>query len=130
MILPSFIMLPRKTLKDKKIMMNFNTVKTLHHMQYNIVKKAFKEQIKPLFKDFEAIDGQCKVKYKITAHNKRKFDLLNIVTIIDKFLLDALQDFGIIEEDNFEIVIGYEVEFGGIDSTLKERLIEVELEKK
>lgn len=53
--------------------------------------------------DFK-IEGEVKIQYDYYAPDKRKRDLMNVISVVDKFFQDALVERGCIEDDNLSIV--------------------------
>ena len=124
MTVPTFVILPRKTKADKKIHLNINTYRNLNHMVNNQCKKVFYEAFRPeLIKwkkeygyllDYNKSMFKMKLHYTITAANKRKFDVSNILSIVDKFAADCLVKEGFLVDDNWEYLSGAEYTFGGV----------------
>jgi len=54
-------------------------------------------------------------KYTITSANQRKFDIANMLSIIDKFACDALVKAQIIQDDDFKQIKEVVYRFGGVD---------------
>lgn len=61
------------------------------------------------------IDRGIFITYILYSGSKRRRDLRNITTVIDKFLCDALVAYGIIPDDNCNICNGFMDLYGGID---------------
>lgn len=40
---------------------------------------------------------------------------MNVISVVDKFLMDALQKKGVIKDDHYKIVEWPSFEFGGVD---------------
>ena len=57
----------------------------------------------------------CKVTYTIYYPTKRAFDIDNIGSVITKFTHDALVEFEILEDDNYNFVNEIVYKFGGVD---------------
>ena len=121
---PTFVILPRKTKADKKIHLNLNTYRNMNHILNNQCKKAFYEAFRPellrwkseygYLLDYDKSMFKMKLRYTITAANKRKFDVCNILSIVDKYASDCLVAEGFIPDDNWEYLSGAEYSFGGI----------------
>jgi Holliday junction resolvase RusA-like endonuclease len=108
------INVPLRVMVGKKpFMLNLNTYRNAYYQILNQAKKNFKELIKPQLHKLPVL-GKITIHYTIYYKDKRKFDLDNIVSVIAKFFQDALVENGIIEEDNYTIVIGSSNSFGGI----------------
>ena len=113
---PTFVVLPRKTKDDKKVHLNLNTYRNMNYIMNNICKVAFYEAFKPeMDKHKQRFTGdKLKFTYTITAANKRKFDISNILSIVDKFACDCLVKEGFFEDDNWQYLIDVNYRFGGI----------------
>jgi len=108
------LIVPLRTMVGKKwFSLNLNHFRNAHYQILNQAKKNFKELIRPQLHKLPIL-GKITIHYTIYYKDKRKFDLDNIVSVIAKFTQDALVENGIIEEDNYTIVIGSSNSFGGI----------------
>jgi len=102
-ILPLFIMLPRKTKADKKAIINLNNYPNWHYMTYNEIKKNYQIALYPQLTGLK-LGGEISIKYKLFKGTRRKSDKMNVLAVQDKFLCDALTRYECIEDDNDEIV--------------------------
>ena len=99
-VLPISVILPRKRVKDKKIMLNLNVYRNLHFQVNN--------QVKELFKPIEADQFKAEkisIGYLVRKTTKRKYDTMNIISIVDKFFLDWLVENEYIPDDTCNNVI-------------------------
>jgi hypothetical protein len=67
-----------------------------------------------LLKEFEPIAGQFKTRYTYYYKNPSS-DASNVVTQIEKFMLDALIEINVIDNDNVKCHIGSSWKVGGCD---------------
>lgn len=82
-------------------MLGLNWYGTAHYRARNKVKQDFHKMIdKNLSEDYK-LKSPIKTSYRLYYKNKLS-DAGNIVSVIDKFLLDALQETGIIVNDNVQ----------------------------
>ena len=93
-ILPISVTLPRKRKNDKKVMLNLNVYRNLHFHVNNDVKNNFSPMLLQYFKA-----EKIKISYRIEKTTKRKFDTMNIISIVDKFFLDWLIENEYIPDD-------------------------------
>ena len=104
-ILPRSVVLPRKTKKNKVIRLNLNVYRNLHHHVEGQVKKLFKPLLLP--DKFRA--SNIRVSYIIYPNQKRSFDIMNSLVIVDKYFLDWLVAENYIPDDSWK-----HVEYGSI----------------
>tara|TARA_R110001599_G_scaffold97429_1_gene251287 strand:- start:3789 stop:4184 length:396 start_codon:yes stop_codon:yes gene_type:complete len=102
-ISPLFVTLPRKTVKDKRIALNMNTYRNLHHRISNDAKKAYSEALKEQLRNL-SIQTPVEVTYKVYKASKRRLDKMNVISVVSKFLLDSITDYGCWEDDNDDYV--------------------------
>ena len=141
---PTFVMIPKKTKADEKVILNLNTTRNMNRFKLGNVKNEFYNQFKPemdrvrveynlklqskvnFYKRVFKVDyePEFKLRYTITAANKRKFDISNMCSIIDKFACDCLVKYGFMPDDNWEYLTEVTYAFGGM---AKERTCKLEL---
>ena len=120
--LPLTVTLPRKTKADKVFILNLNNYRNTHHMTLNQAKVKYKELIYELMltrsgKYVAPIlpPPPYLFTYTIFPGSMRTFDVNNVCSIIDKFAADALQELGIIKNDNFKFIPESVFKFGSVD---------------
>ena len=112
-ILPIYgIVKPTKNNKNCAITLNWS--RSAHYRDYGKAKKAFKLLMNNQFRKSDKFEGQIKIDYVYYA-NKKGTDLDNFVGMARKFFQDALSEFGLIEDDNTNIIIASSEVYGGID---------------
>ena len=95
--------------------------------QINEVKKAYHELIRlKLLSNKEKIKGSYQVRYKYFYKNDNS-DLKNVTSVIDKFFNDALQELGIVKNDNVKYFKESIDRVGGMDK--KNPRVEIEVEE-
>jgi len=90
----------------KKFQLNLNYYRNAHYQILNKAKIQFKNNLLRDYPDLACM-GQASeifIEYTVIPNNKRKFDTGNLISIVEKFFLDALVDSGAIEDDNYTIV--------------------------
>jgi len=102
-ISPLFVTLPRKTVKDKRIALNMNTYRNLHHRISNDAKKAYSEALREQLEGL-SIQTPVEVTYKVYKASKRRLDKMNVISVVSKFLLDSITEYGCWEDDNDDYV--------------------------
>lgn len=100
---PTYIDLPRKTKKDKRVSLNLNTYRNLHHFINNEVKVKYKEQMQ---EQLEGKTFRTPIEIKFTLHkkNRGRSDRSNALSIVEKFFCDALVELGCIPDDSDEYI--------------------------
>jgi hypothetical protein len=94
-------MLPRKTKEDKKVMLNLNVYRNLNHFVLNDIKTLFQ----PKYFDTEHKCYQSAIiSYGVFKIGARKFDTMNIVSVVDKFFCDWLVKNEWLPDDNCDII--------------------------
>lgn len=111
-ISPLYVMVPRKN-GAKKIALNLNVYRNMHHHINNQVKKAYKELMRGQLVKLQPLKWPVKVKYRY--YLRQKCDVGNIHAVVDKFFLDALVELGRLPDDNIQFVAGASYMFAGID---------------
>ena len=98
-ISPLFVMLPRKTRASKRVSLNMNTYRNLHHRTSNDAKKAYTKLISEQLIDLD-IQTPVEITYKVYKASNRRLDKMNVISVVSKFLLDAITEYGCWEDDN------------------------------
>jgi Holliday junction resolvase RusA-like endonuclease len=96
---PTYVVLPMKTKKDKKISINLNTYRNLHFLVESKAKKLFKEIMRKQLEGIE-IQTPVEVSYKVYKASNRRLDKMNVISITSKYLMDAITEFGCWEDDD------------------------------
>ena len=102
-ISPLYVMLPIKSKPDKRVSLNMNTYRNLHHRTSNDAKRKYTEIVKEQLQGL-IIQTPVEVTYKVYKASNRRLDKMNVVSIVSKFLLDAITDYGCWEDDNDKYV--------------------------
>lgn len=109
-----------KTKKSKNILVALNWYRNCDFHINNKIKKEYHNIIKrELIGGLgiyvpNKIEGKYRVKYKLHYKNSQS-DLMNCVSVIDKYLQDALQELGVVQNDNVKYYVGCSVEVAGQD---------------
>ena len=111
-ILPIYIK-PKKS--KKEVFVGLNWYRNVNFYTSNDVKKQYHkivyEQLRGVKQPFQKRIG---VKYRL-FYRRKDCDLMNVVSVLDKFLLDALVQAGMIKDDNVNKYISCHAEVGGKD---------------
>lgn len=100
--LPMFVPMLNKNVPDKKIAVNMNWYRNVNFIINDNVKKEFKRLVGDYINKLKKATGKIHVEY--TVYYDREPDGMNVVSIVSKYFLDALQDYWIIKDDKISIV--------------------------
>ena len=90
--------------KDKTVLVSMNKYRNYPYFTQNRLKRDYHILIKSclLKGKFEPLRAGYEIRYKLYYKNSN-CDMANIISMIDKFLNDALKENGIIADDNVKI---------------------------
>ncbi len=129
LILPLSITLPRKTKADKVFYLNLNIYRNAHHFVLNQAKIAYLDLLAR--SQGAALDflppGPYVFTYTVFPANKRKFDLANVLPVIEKFTDDALIRLGVIPDDSYNVIRAINYRFGGISKECPRCELDIEV---
>lgn len=97
----------------KKLYLNLNQYRNWHYAVNSNVKRNYSLAIQDKL-DF-AFTGEISIHYDYYAPDKRVRDLMNVVSVVDKFFQDAMVVRGCILADDTSIVKNISVRYKGID---------------
>ena len=113
-MLPVFVIKHYKTKKDKNIYINLNNYRNWNPFLEHEVKEIYQNiVIEKLGK--EKINTPIKLYYTLYVWDKRLKDTNNVLTIVDKYVSDALVVWWYIEDDNYNFIIETNFKYGGFD---------------
>lgn len=101
--------------KKKNYYLNLNGYRNWQFQLSNQLKKMFKIEVADTIRALTPVTGQCCISYSIFYPTKRAFDVDNIGSVISKFTHDALVEYDILEDDNYNFLPKIKYEFGGVD---------------
>ena len=104
-----------KQSKKKNFILNLNNYRNAHHCILSNTKLNYKELILPLIPHGYHFDKPVKFTYTYFHGNKRRVDVSNPCSIIDKFVSDVLVDRGVLPDDNTDHLKRVEYVWGGVD---------------
>jgi len=116
LILPLRVILPRKKVADKKFSLNLNIYRNSAPFTINDAKKAYVGAVR------ETVAGQkllcrppLRFSYVVFPHTRRRMDLGNVLSVVQKFTEDALVELGLLTDDSYDIISKVEYGFGCVD---------------
>ena len=112
--------------KNKKVPLNLNTYRNLHFQANNKAKHELLAAIKMRsFFDGQMPQPPFEFIYKIYRKDKRRSDLMNIGSVLDKYVSDALVTLGYISDDNTDIIKKVTIIDGGVDKNNPHARLEI-----
>ena len=90
-----------------------NNYRNWHYQVSNDIKKKFKSNISHKL-DFR-FDGKIRIEYFYFAPDKRTRDLMNVISVVDKFFQDAMVENDCIISDDLSTVVEVNSCYMGID---------------
>lgn len=90
--------------KSKNYSLNMNVYRNAHRKYLTDSKKLYKDIMYQLLskKGYNMLRfEQIEIEYQITACDNRKFDMMNVISIIDKYFQDVMVELNIIKDDNY-----------------------------
>lgn len=104
-----------KSKKNKNVLMSLNWYRNAHYQTECKMKHIYTDLVKTRLKHVkQCLRGNIRVTYTLYYKNSR-CDMMNVIAIIDKYLMDALQEMKIIENDNVENYVVCVSRIGGKD---------------
>lgn len=102
-----------KTSSKKKQALNLNVYRNLHFRSLDAQKKMFYKIAKKLLRGIPPL-GVITLHYEVFPQTKRRLDIMNVGSIIDKYFSDSLTECGIIEDDDYTHIPQVSFAFGGL----------------
>jgi len=98
--------LPLKVQVSKRntFILNLNNYRNAHHRVLSVAKKNYHHIISGLGLP-NVKYNKVKVYYKIYPPSRRLYDGSNVVSVVDKFVMDSLQKIGVIKDDDIFHVV-------------------------
>ena len=104
--------------KKKKFILNLNNYRNAHYRVLSISKRLYSDNLVPRLKGFDRFTEPVSLTYTYYARSKRRLDISNPCSIIDKFACDALVKAEILEDDSFKQIKEVVYKFGGLRKTI------------
>lgn len=105
-------------IKGKNLLVNMNWYRNAHHIEQNDIKKIYFDLIEQQFRDKLVnrilVDIKYEVNYKL-YYNNNSCDMPNITAMMSKFVNDAVQELGLVKNDNVKYLLREVHEVGGQD---------------
>ena len=101
--------------KNKKFILNLNNYRNAHYRVLSTAKRVYSDNLVPRLEGFDSFSEPVVLTYTYYARSKRRLDVSNPCSIIDKFACDALVKANILEDDSFDQIKEVVYKFGGVD---------------
>jgi|TARA_B110001469_G_scaffold104738_1_gene103764 Holliday junction resolvase RusA-like endonuclease len=112
---PLAVFLPRKTMRDKKQILNLNNYRNWMHIISNQIKIAYKDAMKDQLAATVKLKAPITIEFTYWKPSNRRSDRANVLCIHEKFFCDALVEAGWIEDDSDEYLIKTTFKGGDLD---------------
>lgn len=114
MIVPVYWTNVKKTKPSTTHLLGINWYRNAHHHAQNAAKKDVSKLIEPQLDEHINIPGKYKVLYEY-YYRTPSSDLMNVVALTSKIVNDALQEYGVVINDNVQYCIEEVAKVGGMD---------------
>jgi Holliday junction resolvase RusA-like endonuclease len=105
--------------KQMRFILNLNNYRNTHHRILHQAKEKYENiVINNLPEDAKELlyGKKVRVSFKYFQSTNRRVDVSNPIAILEKFATDALVKAGVIEDDNYSVLVGSDGwEYGGVD---------------
>ena len=134
LILPLSVTMPRKTKADRVWILNLNSYRNTHFQILNKAKALYKIPVEENIirigtcippEPNSCISPPYRFVYTIFPASGRRFDLANVLPIIQKFTDDSLIEMGIIPDDSWKVIKAIDYRFGHIDKEYPRAELEI-----
>ena len=113
-ILPLYVHTTKSHTTKGKFILNLNNYRNCHFLKLNKAKKEYARIVKDRIKVKKKIET-ANLEYTYYAKTKRKIDVANPCSVIDKFTCDALTEIGLWQDDNSKVIKSIKYIWGGVD---------------
>lgn len=115
--LPIHITIWTKKGTSKKYPLNFNRFRQLHIYEYGTLKEEWNRIVTPLVQSLPNFNGKVEITYTLFTGSSHKSDLMNWISVVDKFFQDTLVKAGKLPDDNYDFVPLIHAVWGEIDKS-------------
>lgn len=112
-ILPLYIHTTKSETKKGKFILNLNNYRNTHFQKLNKAKVYYEELIIKMLPVVKY--KEVEIEYTYFAKTKRRMDVSNPCSIIDKFTCDALTKAGLWKDDDINTIKKVSYIWGGVD---------------
>ena len=127
LVLPTTVMLPRKTKADVKYRLNLNVYRNTNFIVLNQAKHLFAGIVEKELAGLGTIPTlRPPLRLLITLWVARRCDLANVQAVVEKFVADAIVECQVITDDNCDIIQAGGYQFGGYDRINPRAIVRIE----
>ena len=108
------------TKPTKKQWLTMNNYRNWHYQTADTTKKLFKAAVTPAvmaLPDLTALWGQIHLHYTMYPPSRQRRDLMNAVSVIDKYFSDTLVELGKLQDDDLDNIRSLSCLVGQVDKT-------------
>ena len=118
--LPLFVDLQRKTKKAKRIYLNLNVFRNNHYQINNEIKRQYRDIVHLAilgagYRLDKPLTPPLRATYTLYPQSKRRIDISNPLSIVDKFFCDAITSLNLIPDDDYKNIPEVRYLFGAVD---------------
>ena len=113
---------PTYTRKGKALKLAQNVFKKMHWGSQHKCKKHYSELVEPFIETLPKFEW-IRPEYTLFFKGNQKKDLDNYWFPVHKFLMDAIVEGGKLEDDNFNFVRGFVVDFGECGKDVEDHVV-------
>ena len=115
--------------KKKKFILNLNNYRNAHYRILSNAKKIYADNLIDRI-NYPKYKEPVVLTYTYYAKSKRRLDVSNTCSIIDKFTCDALVKAGVLEDDSSKQIKKVVYKYGGVDKDNPRCVLEIFKEEK
>ena len=101
--------------KKRKFFLNLNLYRNNYMHTNNNIKKEYARIAHSFLPQWDVPMQEIELEYVLFLPDKRKRDISNVLSIVDKFFCDALTTHKLIPDDNYEHLKKVVYKYGGFD---------------
>lgn len=114
--LPVYVTLPKKTKKNERFYLNQNKFRNTMHFKMNTAKTIYTKHIEKITEHVNGcFEDPVVMTFTMYPPSKRRMDLTNVCSAVEKFTNDALVKVGILIDDDYTHVKIITYCFGEVD---------------
>jgi len=101
--------------KNRRFSLNLNQYRNAHYQTLSKAKRVFHQEVFNELRFVKKIQHPVGIHYSVIAGSKRKFDISNICTVVDKFFCDAMVKENLIDDDDYRYIAELLYSYGGYE---------------